>query len=218
MPFYKSILLIITGLILIAACYGIGSVVTNKKSFISKFDSSVSKYVLSTETPQRTELAKKITRYGDWDIIVYITIISTIIMIFFNNWKVASSTAFGLLIINTATNYLKNFFDSSRPTEMLGSAGGFSFPSGHTTSIIILCFMISWFLVTSISNKWINKLGLIIVMLAGLLVGASRIFLNVHWFSDVIGGVLLSIGVGLTIVGIIEIISKKSRKKYTHSE
>nr|WP_269814100.1 phosphatase PAP2 family protein [Secundilactobacillus angelensis] len=96
--------------------------------------------------------------------------------------------------INILTGILKMAFQRPRPLGKLVAQGGFSFPSGHTTStatmvlIIILivlpmCQRLSWRLILSImSFIWLG------------LMGFDRIYLFVHYPSDVLAGLCLALG------------------------
>lgn len=212
MSLKKSIILIIIGILCVGATYYIGKIITNKQSIIVNFDKSISSLSISTKTPERTGLMKVITSFGNTDPIIEMTLVFMVLMIVIKYWKIAASAAFGVLIISIITNFLKEFFDRARPAEMLIGAGGYSYPSGHTTSIVMLCFMVAWFFISFFENKLIRWSGIIVCALIGLTVSSSRIFLNVHWFSDVIGGILLSVGVGLIIVGITSIVSRNEEK------
>lgn len=212
MSLKKSIILIIIGILCVGSTYYIGAQITKKQTNIISFDKTVSNLSISTKTPDRTGLMRTITSFGNTDPIIEMTLIFMVLMIIIKYWKLAASAAFGVLIISIITNFLKEFFVRGRPTEMLIGAGGYSYPSGHTTSITMLCFMIAWFFISFFENKIIRWAGIIVSVAIALTISSSRIFLNVHWFSDVIGGILLSVGVGLIIVGITGIISRNEQK------
>ncbi len=87
---------------------------------------------------------------------------------------------------------LKNIFKRSRPYERyphlkaLEKQKGFSFPSGHTY-IATICL-------TVIGIFYLDALFFMGALIIGIMVGISRMYLGVHYFSDIIAGYLLAIG------------------------
>lgn len=87
-------------------------------------------------------------------------------------------------------NYvLKNLFERARPDAFqLVAAGGYSFPSGH--AMVSLCFygMVAFLLARTIPSwRWRYFLVIVTVFLI-ILIGISRIYLGVHYPSDVVAG------------------------------
>jgi undecaprenyl-diphosphatase len=89
----------------------------------------------------------------------------------------------------------------------------FSFPSGHSTTAMVLFGMISYFLIRNSTSRRQRILFLLLGLTIILLVGFSRIYLGVHFLSDVLGGYLL--GATWLILGItvIEWLSYKKELK-----
>jgi undecaprenyl-diphosphatase len=84
---------------------------------------------------------------------------------------------------------LKQFFARTRPLHDHGfaSADGFSFPSGHASGTLLVFGMLAYLVVRHSAPRW--HLPVAALALATIVfVGASRVLLQVHWFSDVLAG------------------------------
>lgn len=105
------------------------------------------------------------------------------------------------------TDVVKLIVGRERPLLQMINYSGFSFPSGHSTFSIILFSLIIYFYKDSIKNKTKKFIFIAVNVLAILLIGFSRIYLNAHWFSDVIGGYAL--GFFVFVLGVLVLKAKK---------
>lgn len=83
---------------------------------------------------------------------------------------------------------LKSFFQVTRPSPVVSMlpAANFSFPSGHALTAICLYGYLAWL---AIENRaWVLALGLALLVPA---IDWSRLYLRVHWPSDVLAGSLV---------------------------
>ncbi|MBV1881618.1 MAG: bifunctional DedA family/phosphatase PAP2 family protein [Pseudomonadales bacterium] len=86
---------------------------------------------------------------------------------------------------------LKWFFDVARPVSVVSPPSSLSFPSGHTTLAALLAGFIVLALMRQISTKHQSKVTLFFAAFVSI-IAVSSLYLGVHWFSDVIGGILLA--------------------------
>jgi len=112
-----------------------------------------------------------------------------------------------LAVDTTLTNFiLKRLIRRDRPDVLkLIEQGGFSFPSGHSMISMSMYGMLVYICYKKIKNKYLKWILCSVFSLIIILVGLSRIYLGVHYVSDVIGGYLLSL---MTIVLYTELIDK----------
>ena len=100
-------------------------------------------------------------------------------------WKIAIVGIIGTLVMFG----LKAFFERSRPeVPLISKAHGYSFPSGHSFSAVLFFGLISFFVYRSrISNPWKSLIIFALITLI-VLIGISRVYLSVHYATDVIAG------------------------------
>lgn len=96
----------------------------------------------------------------------------------------------GLILLLIVVNVTKELWDRPRPTHMLTAARGLSFPSGHAA------YATTWLAAAMVTGRRGLIAGAALVLVA---VGASRLYLHVHYLSDVVGGAALG-GAVLTAV------------------
>jgi undecaprenyl-diphosphatase len=85
---------------------------------------------------------------------------------------------------------LKQFFARPRPifADPLQTAANYSFPSGHAMFSAIAYGVLAYFILLGLKQRWQRIAVIIGMLLLVLLIGLSRIYLGVHYFSDVVAG------------------------------
>lgn len=84
---------------------------------------------------------------------------------------------------------LKNLFDRPRPDiPLLFEAQGLSFPSGHALMSVTFYGLLVYIVWQTVKRKWLKWLLIVCLVLLILIIGFSRIYLRVHYASDVVAG------------------------------
>lgn len=91
------------------------------------------------------------------------------------------------------TFLIKNIIQRPRPVDSLITITGYSFPSGHALQSIIFYSLVILIFQDQIKNNILKHLFVFSNIVFILLIGLSRIYLKVHWISDVIAGYILGI-------------------------
>jgi len=94
-----------------------------------------------------------------------------------------------VLILGAAFGYLiKLLVVRERPSGGLIEAAGFSFPSGHALIATLLFLVLIYLFKDEIKDRVVRNIFISVSVVLILLIGLSRLYLGVHWFSDVLAG------------------------------
>lgn len=107
-----------------------------------------------------------------------------------------------------AVEYLKGVFDRPRPPHREIAVSLSAYPSGHSAVAASLVVVLALL----VRHRWFTIVGVIYVVAMGY----SRLYLNVHWFTDTLGGTALGIAIGLAVwaaVGSIRSLLVGSRRQ-----
>ena len=157
------------------------------QSFDMKVYSVISKFISQTNTT----IMKIITNLASATILCGIC---AAILIFIKNKKYGLLISISLFISTILNIILKNIFSRPRPEGYrLIEVEGLSFPSGHSMASMTFYGFLIYLILKKVQNKYIKWILIIILSILILMVGTSRIYLGVHYASDVIGGFCFSI-------------------------
>lgn len=159
-----------------------------------------------------TFFAKIVTSLGSALVLISLTVL---IMLLFKNKNYGILSGLNLLIIFLFNLLLKVVFARPRPTHInLIEEGGYSFPSGHAmVSTAFYGFFIYLIWKTNLSKK-IKLFYSVFLSVLIISVCITRIYLGVHYASDVFGGALISISYLTLFTSIVSkyLLNKKSSK------
>lgn len=149
--------------------------------------SFVNKYIIKTNI---TPIIKYITWFGSATCLILISLLSFIL----KNKKISICILSNLTIITMLNQLFKFIFVRPRPTEFrIITETGYSFPSGHSMTSMAFYGFIIYLIYNNVKNKYIKWLLIILLSLLIISIGISRIYLGVHYTSDVLAGFLISI-------------------------
>lgn len=138
-----------------------------------------------------TPIAKFITNFGG---AIFLSIATVMLFLLIKNKKIGLSIISNIVIITILNQLLKRILQRPRPTEFrIVEETGYSFPSGHSMGSMAFYGYLIYLIYRYIKNKYVKWTLITILSILICLIGISRIYLGVHYTSDVLGGFLLSI-------------------------
>ena len=147
--------------------------------------------ILNLRSEPVTAIMKVITNLSSAYVLIAITIG---ILLFVKNKKVGLCVASNLVITTLLNQLLKYIIQRPRPDGYrLIAESGYSFPSGHSMVSMAFYGLIIYLIWKMVKNKKIKYISCGILGLLIPMIGFSRIYLGVHYASDVIGGFAISI-------------------------
>jgi membrane-associated phospholipid phosphatase len=190
---------------------------------LAEYDRRITDFVISYRTPGLNKFFQFITEVGDLNGYIVLTALCAILFwIVFKNWRFVLEIVFVLAISGLANVALKQVINRARPdAEHLVSVATLSYPSGHAMSAIAFYGFLIYLFYNFKLNVWVKTLTILILGLLILAIGISRIYLGVHYPSDIAGGYIAGfIWVIFCIVlfHVIDLLRKRRRKKSSHPE
>lgn len=169
---------------------------------IFEFDSVVYNFLVNNRNEALNNFFKIITQFGSALVLIIITILC---VIFIRDKKYKILVPANLLTIAIINIVLKNFFLRPRPNELrLIEETGYSFPSGHAMASTAFYGLLIYIEHEKIENKILRNTICIMLGLLILLISVSRIYVGVHYTSDVIAGTCFSIAYLILITRLIK--------------
>ena len=144
-----------------------------------------------------TTIMKFITFFADPILCI---LFSVLVIIFWK--KIRKAFLINLILVFMLNYILKLIFSRTRPIDInIITETGYSFPSGHAMISLAIYGFLAYLLWKS-DYKY-KKIGVSLLVLLIVLIGISRIYLGVHYTSDVIAGFIVSLGYLLLFIDFI---------------
>ncbi len=165
-------------------------------------DSYVYNIIFKIINNDNTKIVKIMTYLGSGAVVITITLLT---LLLFKNKKYGLYMSLNLILITLCQLILKPIFSRNRPLDIsLIEETGYSFPSGHSLTAFSFYGFIIYLVCTSnirTKNKIIISSLLSIII---LITGVSRVYLGVHFFTDVIGAFSFALTYLIIYISIIK--------------
>lgn len=186
---------------------------------LGSIDSKIIEFIISFRNPELTSILQFITHVGDLKGYLIVTGLCTALFYWkFKSWRFVVELIVVQGVAALSNVALKRVINRARPdADHLVSVETLSYPSGHAMSAIAFYGFLIYLIYIFKLNNWL-KTGLITIFIFLILaIGISRVYLGVHYPSDVVGGYIAgSIWVVFCIVlfNVIDLLRKRKARDH----
>lgn len=182
------------------AIFALWSLLALHTHWLHQFDHLATDFMQVLRNPWLDKVMTAITLAGN-PTALWMGFTLTTLLLWVRGYRAAAlHLAIAGLVTGGLVDGFKVAFDTVRPALVLQPPSSPSYPSGHAAGVTTLFGLISAFIAAEmpVRQRWkAYTLGSLPVLLIGL----SRLYLGVHWFTDVVGGIAL----GLAVCGFVRV-------------
>ncbi|TPE43386.1 phosphatase PAP2 family protein [Pontibacter mangrovi] len=185
------------------------------------FDTRMFDIAQSLSSPGMTHFMRHVSFFGSDEYLIVAMALSVLVLSFYRSMQWNSLRmlliSFTVSVLNT---FLKHYFVRPRPELGLLVVPGLSFPSGHAMIGGVFYGVLGYIIWTTVSRKVWRWVLISLLTLFVLLIGFSRVYLRVHYATDVAAGYLFGIlwlMLSLYLMSRLERFYVKRYKKYLGS-
>lgn len=171
-------------------------------------DVSVRDFFISIRAPFLNGLVIALTHCGDT---LTIVALCAILLVLPSRKKYGIPVSLAALTGLSIYKPMKHLFLRARPEQVfhLIEQGGYSFPSGHSVTSVVVYGLLLYLIGKHCKNPALRKCLSAVCLIFALFIGPSRLYVGVHWFSDVVCGMLI----GLMVMTIYILLLEKLEEK-----
>jgi membrane-associated phospholipid phosphatase len=166
-----------------------------REGYTQQFDDAVLRWIGARHSPTLTTIMNEVTPLGTGIVVLTMVGVTTAFL-----WRTEHKHSARMLLAATAggillNNGLKLFFDRERPSvfEWGTHAASSSFPSGHAMSATVVYGTVAYLLARLQKHGWARAITLLFAVVMIALICFTRLYLGVHYPSDVLGGIIVGL-------------------------
>lgn len=163
------------------------------ESFLAQLDVWVNLKMVTLATPTLDFIMLMITNILSPEVLLGLSLLLFLYLAHKKRWYHMFLVGFGLGGIAVLNSLIKLLVERARPLNAYVQLSDYSFPSGHAAVSVVFFVLVIYMCSSAIKNRyWKEAFGTLNIFIF-LSIGFSRIYLKVHWLSDVVAGFSLGI-------------------------
>lgn len=195
MPWWSSHLLAVGIVLVILGAFLRLTLGVFEDQRVTSLDHSIMRWVASHRTTTLNKVAVDVTALGSVTLVTLFAVGALFVLTVARDFRGALHLVLALLGSTWMIFALKGFFGRPRPfADRLMDAGGYSYPSGHSMSAVVLYVTLALVGSRHFKGPAYRHMLIALAVVVTFLVAASRVYLGVHWPTDVTSGTALGAG------------------------
>ena len=154
-------------------------------------DQGAQNVVVDLHRPGLDPVMIAVTHAGDALVTMVLAILTVIVLLILRRWRTAACIGAAMAMAFLVGEVGKDVVNRKRPDvpwRIIALPKSPSFPSGHALNSMTLYGALALTVGRRLRSRWLRVLALAFGMGLPLLIGFSRVYLGVHFFTDVLGG------------------------------
>lgn len=189
----REIIRFILNLLPIFLVIALGLIVIFNPDWLHLYDTSISNWIQSLQTPTLTHAVMLYTKIGNSIPFIVISLIVVGLLFIKSTSQNALFVLTSILLGVGSNHFIKQIIRRQRPELRLIHIGGYSFPSGHSAAAMVLFGSLIILTIRYIQSRSLKVILVILLLTLMLALALTRIYLNVHYPTDVTAGLLLGL-------------------------
>ena len=177
--------------LIILTCWAFSDIAEDfsRTGWLATMDAGAASALHQYVSPNLTRLVRALTFFGSVGFVTAVTMCITVVLAWRRAFYQLLMFIFAMLGGSMLNIFLKHLFHRQRPVleDPLVTLSRYGFPSGHTMGTTIMCGCLAIFAARRIRDKRHRIWPFVIAAIWVAIIGATRIYLGAHYFSDVIG-------------------------------
>jgi membrane-associated phospholipid phosphatase len=159
----------------------------------TKFDSDITRWFVDQRSPTRTDAMRVITSLGSSWVVVPLAVVAVVGLVVAHRRWLALFVALSVSGASLLSVLAKDVIERERPPLdlRLQHSVSYSFPSGHSTQAAATYIAFAVVVTVLSRSRPVRTIAWLVATLVVFLVGVSRVYLGMHWATDVLGGWML---------------------------
>ena len=219
MPWWSSNLLGVGSVLVIVGGFLKLTLEVFEDTHVAAIDDAIMSWVVAHRTATLNHAAVDVTALGSLTLVALFALGALFVLVVVGDLRGALHLLLALTGSSLMIAWLKSFLERPRPLgHRLVEAGGYSYPSGHAVSAAVLYVTLALVGSRHFKGPAYRRMLIALAVATTLLVAASRVYLGVHYPTDVASGTALGAGWAVLLASVFAYDDERTSRRRAASK